>query len=58
MHCIAPGPAREIQVEFRYDVHDPFAVGLTFHVGDDTYLRWELSRSLLVQGMTDPAAYG
>ena len=48
VHCIAPGPPREIDAEFQYDAHDPFAVAITFHLGDDTYVRWELARTLLV----------
>jgi len=57
VRCIAPAPLREIEAEFRYDAEDPFAVALTFHLGDDV-LRCDVARSLLVQGLTDPAGEG
>ena len=57
VRCLTPGPPRAIEAEFRYDADDPFAVSLTFHLGDDV-LRWELARSLLAEGLTDPAGQG
>ena len=47
-----------MEAEFRYDAHDPFAVSITFHLGDDTAVRWELARTLLVRAITDPAGAG
>lgn len=57
VRCIAPGPPRDIDAEFRYDTDDPFAVGLAFDLGDDV-LRWDLARSVLARGMTDPSGEG
>lgn len=55
--CIAPDPLREIEAEFAYDADDPFAVALTFFLGNHV-LRWDVARSLLAQGLTDPAGQG
>ncbi len=57
VRCIVPGPLREIEAELRYDAEDPFAVALTFHLGEDV-LHWDLARSVLAQGLTDPAGEG
>ena len=57
VRCLAPGPLRDIEAEFRYDAEDPFAVAITFPVGAGV-LRWELARFLLAQGVTDPAGEG
>ena len=57
VRCLAPGPPREIEAEFRYDADDPFAVALSFDLGDDV-LRWDLARSVLARGMTDPSGEG
>lgn len=57
VRCLAPGPSRELEAEFRYDAADPYAVAMTFLLGD-TLLRVELDRSVLAQGVTDPAGEG
>jgi len=57
VRCLAPGPLRNIEAEFRYDPADPYAVALTFHLGDDV-LRWDLARSVLARGLTDPSGEG
>ncbi len=57
VRCLAPGPLRDLEVEFRYDAQDPFAVALSIPVGDEV-VRWELARSVLARGVTDPAGDG
>lgn len=57
VRCLAPGPLRENEAEFRYDAADPFAVAITLPVGAEI-VRGELARSLLAQGVTDPAGEG
>ncbi len=47
----------ELDAVFEYDSRDPFAVWITFGSGA-TSIRWAMSRSLLAQGLTDPAGEG
>lgn len=47
----------ELDAVFEYDSRDPFAVWITFGSGAAS-IRWAMSRSLLAQGLTDPAGEG
>ena len=47
----------ELDAVFEYDSHDPFAVWITFGSGSAS-IRWAMARSLLAQGLTDPAGDG
>ena len=51
-HC-RPGSV-ELDALFEYDSRDPFAVWITFGSGAAS-IRWAMSRSLLAEGLTDPA---
>ena len=51
------GPGVELDAVFEYDIRDPFAVWITFGSGASS-IRWAMSRSLLAQGLTDPAGEG
>jgi hypothetical protein len=51
------GPGVELDAVFEYDTRDPFAVWITFGAGASG-IRWALGRSLLAQGLTDPAGEG
>lgn len=58
MHCVDfNGALRPIEASFGYDASDPYAVWITFHsaTGD---VRWALCRSLIAQGLTEPAGEG
>jgi hypothetical protein len=47
----------ELDAVFEYDSRDPFAVWITFGSGAAS-IRWAMARSLLAQGLTDPAGDG
>jgi hypothetical protein len=47
----------QVDAVFEYDSRDPFAVWITFGSGASS-IRWAMSRSLLAQGLTDPAGDG
>ncbi len=47
----------ELDAVFEYDSRDPFAVWVCFGSGAAT-IRWAMARSLLAQGLTDPAGEG
>ena len=47
----------ELDAVFEYDSRDPVAVWITFGSGAAS-IRWAMSRSLLAQGLTDPAGEG
>ncbi|MGH3306858.1 MAG: SsgA family sporulation/cell division regulator, partial [Nocardioides sp.] len=47
----------ELDAVFEYDSRDPFAVWITFGSGAAS-IRWAMARSLLAQGLTDPAGEG
>jgi len=46
-----------VDAVFEYDARDPFAVWITFGSGASS-IRWAMGRSLLAQGLTDPAGEG
>ncbi|MGH3308673.1 MAG: SsgA family sporulation/cell division regulator [Nocardioides sp.] len=54
-HC--PPGSVELDALFEYDSRDPFAVWITFGSGAAS-IRWAMSRSLLAEGLTDPAGEG
>ena len=54
-HC--PPGSVELDALFEYDSRDPFAVWITFGSGAAS-IRWAMSRSLLAEGLTDPAGDG
>lgn len=58
VRCLAPTARRDVGAELRYDADDPFAVALTVHTGGDTYVRWEVARTLLTLGITEPTGLG
>jgi hypothetical protein len=51
------GNAAPMEVEFRYDPHDPYAVSLSFVTADPS-VRWTFGRDLLMEGMYEPAGDG
>ena len=58
LHCLdEQGRPMAFMASFAYDITDPYAVWLTFHVpaGD---LEWMVARSLLVEGLTGPVGEG
>ncbi|MGZ4449998.1 MAG: SsgA family sporulation/cell division regulator [Nocardioides sp.] len=58
LHCLDPhGRALDLAASFGYDPTDPYAVWITFPSpsGD---VRWAMSRSVLLHGLTDPAGQG
>lgn len=51
------GPSTEIEVEFRYDCSDPYAVQLVF-VGLEKPTTWIFARALLAGGAIEPTGDG
>ncbi|MGP3999994.1 SsgA family sporulation/cell division regulator [Streptomyces sp. 8N706] len=47
-----------IPVELRYEVADPYAVRLTFHLPGDAPVTWAFARELLLDGLTAPTGDG
>ncbi|WP_328537855.1 SsgA family sporulation/cell division regulator [Streptomyces sp. NBC_00344] len=47
-----------IPVELRYDVTDPFAIRMTFHLPGDAPVTWTFSRELLLDGINAPTGEG
>lgn len=55
MRCLAPVEGMQ-QAEFGYDAENPFSVTIT--LVDAGGVRWELARTVLVQGVTGVAGAG
>lgn len=56
---LAPNaPAVAVQVELRYDTHDPFAVVAAFRNGRAGWVEWVFSRDLLADGLLADAGDG
>lgn len=47
-----------IPVELRYEVLDPYAVRLTFHLPGDAPVTWVFGRELLLDGINKPCGDG
>ncbi|MFD4631649.1 SsgA family sporulation/cell division regulator [Streptomyces sp. NPDC058284] len=47
-----------IPVELRYEIDDPYAVRLTFHLPGDTPVTWAFGRELLIDGVGRPCGDG
>jgi hypothetical protein len=47
-----------IPVELRYEIRDPYAVRLTFHLPGDAPVTWAFGRELLVDGVGRPCGDG
>ncbi|MCK1820841.1 SsgA family sporulation/cell division regulator [Streptomyces sp. XM83C] len=47
-----------IPVELRYEVCDPYAVRLTFHLPGDAPVTWAFGRELLIDGLGRPCGEG
>jgi len=54
---VPEGKAVPLQGDLWYKSTDPYAVRLTFYVGDDT-LDWVFARSLLIGGLNEPTGTG
>lgn len=49
---------RPVRVKFRYRTDDPYAVLLDFATGVDEWVRWEMTRDLLVSGLQEDSGEG
>ncbi|OIJ69301.1 SsgA family sporulation/cell division regulator [Streptomyces mangrovisoli] len=47
-----------IPVELRYELGDPYAVRLTFHLPGDAPVTWAFGRELLIDGVSGPSGDG
>ncbi|MEV5978829.1 SsgA family sporulation/cell division regulator [Streptomyces sp. NPDC052114] len=47
-----------IPVELRYEINDPYAVRLTFHLPGDAPVSWTFGRELLIDGVSRPCGDG
>ena len=49
-----------VRADLRYDVLDPYAVQVSFHTtsGDSDSVEWTFARSLLTDGLSEPAGDG
>ncbi|MFH8608533.1 SsgA family sporulation/cell division regulator [Streptomyces sp. NPDC018029] len=47
-----------IPVELRYEIDDPYAVRLTFHLPGDVPVTWTFGRELLIDGVGRPCGDG
>jgi len=47
-----------IPVELQYEVGDPFAVRMTFHLPGDVPVTWTFGRELLLDGINTPSGDG
>lgn len=47
-----------IPVELRYEISDPYAVRLTFHLPGDAPVTWAFGRELLIDGVGRPTGDG
>ncbi|MFF1377722.1 SsgA family sporulation/cell division regulator [Streptomyces sp. NPDC058308] len=47
-----------IPVELRYEIDDPYAVQLTFHLPGDAPVTWTFGRELLIDGVGSPSGEG
>jgi hypothetical protein len=47
-----------IPVELRYEVADPYAIRMTFHLPGDAPVTWTFSRELLLDGINVPTGEG
>lgn len=50
--------AFRIPVELRYEMRDPYAVRLTFHLPGDAPVTWAFGRELLIDGVGRPCGDG
>lgn len=47
-----------IPVELRYEVGDPYAIRMTFHLPGDAPVTWAFGRELLLDGLNSPSGDG
>ncbi|WP_405714680.1 MULTISPECIES: SsgA family sporulation/cell division regulator [unclassified Streptomyces] len=47
-----------IPVELRYEVCDPYAIRMTFHLPGDAPVTWAFGRELLLDGLNSPSGDG
>jgi Streptomyces sporulation and cell division protein, SsgA len=47
-----------IPVELRYEVGDPYAIRMTFHLPGDAPVTWAFGRELLLDGLNNPSGDG
>ncbi|MBC3842537.1 SsgA family sporulation/cell division regulator [Streptacidiphilus sp. 4-A2] len=54
------GPERSVPVPalLSYRTIDPYAVHITFHLGQDTPVTWVFARDLLIEGVFRPCGHG
>lgn len=52
------GHTAPLWANLHYDMADPYAVSITFHMGGDHTLPWVFARSLLAEGLARPTGVG
>jgi hypothetical protein len=55
---VADGPDRAVHADLTYSHCDPYAVRIAFHTGSGEIVEWTFARSLLTDGVTQPAGDG
>ncbi|HEX3825358.1 MAG TPA: SsgA family sporulation/cell division regulator [Mycobacteriales bacterium] len=59
LRLIVPGGQdRLVRADLSYAPNDPYAVGVAFHTGTPALVEWTFARSLLTEGVTQPAGIG
>jgi len=52
------GPSLPVRADVSYDQNDPYAAKIAFHTGAADIVEWTFARSLLTDGVTQPAGDG
>jgi hypothetical protein len=55
---VVDGPDRHVRAELTYSHTDPYAVRVGFHTGSGETVEWTFARSLLTDGVRQPAGDG
>jgi hypothetical protein len=55
---LSPERSVPVPARFRYLADDPYAVHVTFHLGQDSPVTWVFARDLLVEGMFRACGHG
>jgi hypothetical protein len=55
---VSDGPDRPVHADLSYSHADPYAVRVAFHTGGSETVEWTFARSLLTDGVTQPAGDG
>jgi hypothetical protein len=55
---LSPEHSVPVPARFSYLVGDPYAVHITFHLGQESPVTWVFARELLVEGMFRPCGQG